>query len=841
MDEARWIDALEGAGHGVWDWNIKTGEVYFSSMWKTLLGYEIDEIGADYEAWRRLVHPDDLDNTLRQLNAFVQGDADDYRNEHRLRCKDGTYRWILAQGSVSERDARDEPMRMVGTITDITMQKATQARLAQNEQRFHAYLNVAGVIIVALDVEADITLINQKGCRLLGYAKEELIGRNWIELCIPPENREPIRAFFEGMVNENIMPPELHENEIITKTGGRRLIAWNNAVLCDAEGKPVGAISSGEDVTEKRRQHDILRQNAKVFENTSEGVMITDAQNRIIAVNRAFSQITGYSESEVVGKPPSLLGSGYHDTAFYETMWQSIGATGSWQGEIWDRKKDGTTFPEWLNISTVRGKGNRIVNYIAVFSDISKLKENEEQLEFLAHHDPLTGLANRLLLGARLEHSIQVSNRYGNQLAVCFIDLDNFKNINDGYGHSTGDRILIEVTERIQGMIRKDDSLARLGGDEFIMLLENMQGVRQITVIVKKVLHLFDQPFVIDGHNFSLSASIGMSIYPHDGDSSEELIKNADAAMYHAKEEGKNTFKFYAQEMTIASFERVLLESYLKEAVETGQFVLHYQPQISLKEGGVVGLEALIRWMHPKLGQISPDRFITLAEETRQIVPIGRFVLERACRDLRQLHDAGIFRGSMSVNVSGVQIESSDFIQTVRDVLQLTGIKPTKLEIELTETTVMSKPQKWIRLLDTLKALGVSIAIDDFGTGYSSLSQLSRLPANKLKIDRSFIASLPEDRRACSVADSVIYLSDSMQMSTLAEGVETAAQLEYLKRHKCEAVQGYYFSRPQPFDAIREWLLANPIVDIGPEGTGSSRRKRSRIFAPDTPDLFGKL
>ncbi len=551
-----------------------------------------------------------------------------------------------------------------------------------------------------------------------------------------------------------------------------------------------------KELAERQRTAIELRRAATVFESTSEGVVITNPENRIIAVNRAFSELTGYSEIEVRGKAPSILQSGRHDRQFYASMWQSIQETGKWSGEIWNRRKNGEVFPELLNIAEVRDQTDRLTNYVAVFSDISALKDSEAKFEHLAHHDPLTGLPNRLLFHARMEHALTRAKRTQSQLAVLFLDLDRFKTINDSYGHPAGDQLLREVAHRLVDCVREDDTVARLGGDEFTILIEDLPDSRSAASTAVKILESLASPFNLDGIEVYSSCSVGVALFPDDGADATTLLRNADSAMYRAKEMGPKSFHLYTASLSQMAKERLEIESGLRHALERSEFVLHYQPQFSVSDGRVVGAEALIRWYHPEKGIIPPGRFIPIAEQSELIEDIGEWVIGAACAENRRWQEAGIPHIRVAVNVSGRQITHTPLADIVRKILKSSGLDPRYLEVEITESVAMSRADVSAQTLESLKELGVSVAIDDFGTGYSSLSYLKRFPIDRLKIDRSFIHDLPRNAHDEAIAQAVVALGHSLQLTVIAEGVETAEQLESLRSQGCDEVQGYLFSRP---------------------------------------------
>ena len=549
-----------------------------------------------------------------------------------------------------------------------------------------------------------------------------------------------------------------------------------------------------------------LRRAATVFESTSEGVMITDPDQKIVAVNRAFCEVTGYCDSEVIGKSPSLLQSGRHDRQFYDSMWQSIRETRKWRGEIWNRRKNGEIYPELLNISEVRGEDDELTNFVGVFSDISALKESEARFEHLAHHDPLTGLPNRLLLNARMEHAAVRAHRTKSRFAVLFLDLDRFKTVNDSFGHPVGDQLLQEVARRLTDCVRADDTVARLGGDEFTILIEDLLDPGSAVQTAAKILDALAAPFELDGLEVFSSCSVGIALFPDDGRDATTLLRNADSAMYRAKEEGPKSFHLYTTDLSEMARQRLEIETGLRRALERDEFVLHYQPQVSLSDDRVIGAEALIRWQHPKKGLIPPNRFIHVAEETGQIEAIGEWVLKAACSENRKWQDAGLPPIRVAVNVSGLQITHTPLEEVVRETLEFSGLDARYLELEITESVVMDQAEVSARTLDALKKLDVSLAIDDFGAGYSSLSYLKRFPIDRLKIDQSFILDIISSTHDQAIAQAVIALGHSLQLTVIAEGVETTEQLESLRAQGCDEVQGYLFSHPLPAGEFAEFL-----------------------------------
>ena len=550
----------------------------------------------------------------------------------------------------------------------------------------------------------------------------------------------------------------------------------------------------------RKQQH--LTKASIVFENTSEGIVITDTRPNILSVNNAFTTVTGYSEDEVIGKNPSFLKSGTHDDHFYEEMWRALEDTGHWQGEIQNRRKNGEIYTELLSINSFNDVHGEPVEYIGVFADISKIKETENKLEHLAHYDPLTNLPNRLLCHVRMEHEMQYAERNEKLVAILLLDLDMFKNINDSLGHVMGDKLLQEVTERLKQRVRDEDTIARLGGDEFVLIIGSLEDRKNVSEIAMDILKLFSESFDIGEHEVFIGASIGISVFPDDARDVGSLLQNADAAMYRAKAEGRDNYQYYTSELTSSANQRLSTEFYLRHALEKNELILHYQPQYSASTGKMLAVEALIRWQHPIDGLVFPDKFISVAEETGLIVPIGEWVIETACKQLRKWQQSGCSELRMAINLSARQFRKSDLGKTVRRIFAETGVKPHQVDLELTESIIMRDADSTIATLDEFHEMGVELSIDDFGTGYSSLSYLKKFPINRLKIDREFVRNITTDKSDADLIKSIIALGHCMNLKVLAEGVEDIEQLNYLKEHGCDEIQGYYYSKPIPADEL---------------------------------------
>lgn len=546
---------------------------------------------------------------------------------------------------------------------------------------------------------------------------------------------------------------------------------------------------------------------ATVFENNTEGIIVTDADEKIISVNRAFCEITGYTAECVIGKTPRLLKSNRHDRIFYQTMWHSLTRTNRWQGEVFNRRQDGQIYPSRLSISAVLDSNKVVTHYIAVFSDISQIKESERQVDYLEYHDPLTDLPNRRLFCNHLTSAVERARRSNNKLMLLSLDLDHFKDINDSFGHLIGDALLRRIAKRLQNRFRCSDMVARLGGDEFIILLEDLEHRDQVPLVAQEVLDIIQQPLTLDtGIELQMNTSIGITLFPDHGDNATDLLKKVDAALYQAKRRGRAQFAYYNEEMTAKALERLQLSSHLRHALDNQEFEVYYQPQVELKSGKIIGAEALLRWNNPELGAIPPARFIPLAEELGCIAPIGEWVLKQVCTQGKSWLDAGQPPISLAVNLSPLQFYHADIVKTVQTILTETGFPAKWLELEVTESALMHKEQETIELLHQLHDLDIRLALDDFGTGYSSLSYLKYFPIDQLKIDKSFVDDLPHGINDCKMVTAIIQMGRGLGLRILAEGVENEAQLNCLKEMGCEHYQGYHFSRPIPatdFFALR--------------------------------------
>ncbi|WP_177419350.1 GGDEF and EAL domain-containing protein [endosymbiont of Lamellibrachia barhami] len=629
--------------------------------------------------------------------------------------------------------------------------------------------------------------------------ENEIINKHPKEI-FPPKVADTFMALLQKALDTQEV--QILEYELDVPAGRRWFEARMTPTKLRLNGEQT-VITLARDITDRKQAEVRRRLASTVFEAVTEGMVILDREHHIIFVNSAFTYITGRSEAEAVGKEPRFLQSGASEEKL-RIIWSIVDAKGSWRGEIQSRRTNGQIYHLWLSINAVKDSNERITHYALVLSDISELKRSQEELEYIATHDPLTHLPNRTLFHEQLEQAIHRSKRVNRRGAVFFLDLDRFKNINDTLGHHVGDDLLFQVAERLRQTAREEDMIARIGGDEFTLVIENLQRAEDAAMVAKNLLQTFSAPFPLKGYELEISASIGISIFPDDGDEISQLTKQADSAMYSAKEQGRNTFRFFTQKLTDTAFEFFDLEISLRRALELGQFFLLYQPQYDLISGELIGVEALIRWNHPGMGLVSPDRFIPIAEVSGLIEPIGEWVLQTAATQAIQWDRAGLKPFPVSVNLSRRQLNNPGLVDMVSNILETTGLPGERLELEITESALLETEERACSSLEKLRALGCSIAIDDFGTGYSSLANLKLFPLDRLKIDKSFVCGVTKDPNDEAIIRASIALGNSLQLSVIAEGVETEAQRDFLLKEGCREVQGFLFSQPVEAKRIEE-------------------------------------
>ncbi len=852
----RLLEAQRIAHVGNWRHNLMTEEILWSDEIFRILGCKpyppTDEMGL---AW---VHPEDRPLLLHAMET-PPNDRGEHTMELRIVRQDGTVRWVNHRW---ERvfDANGREVERIGTYQDITERKLAEEALRRLNRELRAISECNQVLVRAEDerslVESICRIVcDEAGYRMawVGYAEQDeggsVVPFSWAgyetgylqnrHFCwLDTDNgRGPIRAairsgMIDGIDDFESDPRVSSWRDEALKRGYRSCIALP---LKDEGGNPFGVlcIYASEPhaftIEEKRmldelagdlgygivtlrtreernRAEEQIRIAATAFE-AQEGILITDVNQTILRVNRAFTEITGYLGEEVMGASPRLLKSTLHEPEFYAAMWDQIRHEGAWQGEIWNRRKNGVDFPVWLNITAVTNSRNEVTHYVGTMTDITERKESEKRIEHLAFYDLLTDLPNRRLLMDRLSQAMMGSARSRRFGALLFIDLDNFKILNDTCGHDTGDQLLIEVARRLHTCVREGDTISRLGGDEFVIMLEDLnessaEAAGQAKVVGEKVLERLNHPYTVTDRLHHSTPSIGITLFCGTDSSVDELLKQADIAMYQAKTAGRNTLRFYDPQMQADLAARADLESALRSAIIHNEFELHFQAQNDSRRG-IIAAEALLRWRHPERGLVPPGEFISLAEETGLILSIGQWVLENACAQLaRWSGDVRLQALDLAVNVSALQFRQKDFVQRVEQALAGSGAQAKRLKLELTESLVLDDIEYSIEKMRELKAIGVGFAMDDFGTGYSSLSYLTRLPLDQLKIDRSFIHNLPDNPNDAVVVQTIINLADSLGLKVIAEGVETEAQRGFLQDHGCPVFQGYLFSRPMDLAAF---------------------------------------
>jgi diguanylate cyclase (GGDEF)-like protein/PAS domain S-box-containing protein len=708
-----------------------------------------------------------------------------------------------------------------GNMLDITGRKLAERRQREAAERMQYMIATSPTILFASRMEENCLVthwVSDNITRILGYTIDEVLQPDWWITHIHAGDRERVlldsAVLFEGT-------QQAYEYRFIHKNGAVLWMRDEQQLIRDNAGRVTEVLKAWTDITERKHEELELRIAATAFE-TQEGIIITDRENRILRINRAFTRLTGYSAEEVIGKTPALLKSGRQDAEFYRKMWDAIERNKYWEGEIWNRRKNGDVYPEWLIITAIPDARGKIANYVAAFLDITQMKKKEAEIHALAFYDPLTQLPNRRLLYNRLDHALALSKRCRLHGALIFLDLDQFKIINDTQGHAVGDQVLVETARRLLAVVREIDTVARLGGDEFVVMLEDLsaepdEAAAQAQTIAEKINRALAEPYRLDsklGETGKLSiehyssASTGVTLFLDHAESANELMKRADMAMYQAKHSGRNTICFFDPQMQSALHARAELEKDLHLALDNNEFCLHYQLQVDTY-GRPISAEALLRWEHPQRGNVPPAQFIPFAEESGLITRIGNWVLLQACATLAGWAPrAHLCNLKLAVNVSSRQFKQADFVDQIRGALENSGANPKQLKLEITESLIMHNLEENIVKMRAIRELGVNFAMDDFGTGYSSLSYLQRLPLEQLKIDRSFIRDLTEDSHDAAIIRTILTLGKSLEIAIIAEGVETAGQHAYLVEHGCPVFQGFLYGKPMPLAEFEACVLA---------------------------------
>ncbi|MFC7408241.1 EAL domain-containing protein [Hydrogenophaga atypica] len=844
--QERLMLAFEASNDAPWDWNPQTNELYMSAQWWRMVGEaDLGTIHNDDHFRQNYIHPDDAHIGIKVFRDAVAAQQTHYSFEFRLLHRDGHSIPVLVRSRINY-DAEGRPVRVSGTHQDLT-----HIRKAQRRETVRSFL----LNLLAQDLSLP-ELLEQTVAQL----ETSMPGSLCTILLLDDEHKHIQQGFGHSMpasflhaFNGVAIGPNVGSCGASAHSGQPVYVAdiashpnwapfreiaqaaglaacWSQPVLL-RDGQVAGTFAvyhrtvlepHADDAQllemaarfvalaiERKQAESELQLSAAVFENSSEGFLVTDAQQRIVKVNPAFTRITGYGVQDILGKTPRHLASGHQNREFYANMWHELHTTGQWQGEVWNRRKDGQVYPEWLSITRVMDHEGQPRHYIAIFSDTSQRKAHEAQIRALAHFDPLTGLANRTLLKDRVDHDLSQAKRQHQPLTLMFLDLDHFKNINDSLGHHIGDLLLVEVGRRISAVVREQDTVARLGGDEFVAVLPGTNA-QEATHVARRLLDRISQPYQLEQHELTITPSIGMALYPEDGADYQTLYRCADTAMYRAKQEGRNGFSFFTAEMQASSIRTLQLDNALRRALERDQLSLHYQPQVSLDTGDIVGVEALLRWNHPDWGPVTPGEFVPVAESSGQIIQIGEWVLRTACQQLKAWRDAGLPDMVLAVNLSAVQFRLPHLPEMVMALLDEAQLPPECLELELTESVAMHDPQGAIATMNRLHDRGILMSVDDFGTGYSSLSYLKRFRVYKLKIDMSFVRDMCADPEDASIVSAIINLAQSLGLKTIAEGVETEAQMAMLREQGCNEIQGYHVGRPMaaaPFEAwVREHM-----------------------------------
>jgi len=691
-------------------------------------------------------------------------------------------------------------------LEDVEQQRQARNALRQSEAYLKAVTDAVPDVFMVLDEQGTYLKVSTPQHELLAAEQSKLLNRR-LQDVLPKEQADRFLEFIARTLDTD--QPLSIEYSMQTLAGIRTFEARARRLEVMVGGRRA-VVLLARDISDRVALELDQRIAAIAFES-QQGMLVTDAQTRIIKANRAFSAITGYSEAEVLGQPTRILGSGHQGAEFYQQMWKALNESGGWQGEIWNRRKSGEAFPEWLTISAVHDAKGRLTNYVASLTDISERKDAEEKIQHLAFYDPLTNLPNRRLMRQRLEQALVVCHREQHYAALIFLDLDDFKNVNDLYGHQVGDGMLCQVAERLRHALRERDTVARFGGDEFVVLLEGLEvnateAATQVEHIGRKLLQTLREPYLIKDQVFSSSASLGIVLFNDEQHTADELMQYADLSMYSAKAAGKDMLSFYDPQMQAVVSMRLELEEDIRRGLAQEEFVLYLQPQADAG-GNVEGAEALVRWQHPARGLLAPGVFIDIAERSGLIESLDLAILRQGCELLaRWAQQPQTATLSLAVNISARLLYRDDFVCQVRDILQQTGASALQLKLEITESLLLTDVDKAVSRMQLLRDMGVRFAIDDFGTGYSSMAYLQRLPLDQLKIDQSFVRGLPDDKGNIAIVRAILSMAEGLELEVIAEGVEHPAQQDILRLHGCRHFQGYLFGKPMSVDAFLELL-----------------------------------
>jgi diguanylate cyclase (GGDEF)-like protein/PAS domain S-box-containing protein len=814
--ESFWSDVVRTVPDHLYVQDVISQRMIFSNhhLGQTL-GYnrtELQQMGEYF--WEILLHPEDADYYRRSRKSQRQdGYSQLMQCQLRFRHRDGEWRRFDIREQALARDKHDQVTRIIGVAKDVTEQIEASESLRDSEQRYRMLAESISDVIFSTDSRMVLNYVSPSVQSVLGYEVEWIFQNGWQSTIANPQQLSGIYLLMDR-VSKALDKPEqlaLLRSQVQTqlflfdclRADGRKIpIELRLVLVWDEHGAFEGVLGVGRDISQQRRAEKDLRMAATVFEHSTSAILITDPAGYIVQANEAFSRVSGYAVEQVLDQLPNMLTVDEQQEAHLRYVLKQLNQHSTWEGEVWLRRRNGEHYPAWVGITAVLDDEGDLASYVCFFSDISERKASEQRIHRLAYYDALTHLPNRTLFQDRLHTALQAAERQKSWVVLMFLDLDRFKPINDSLGHAAGDRMLKEMATRLLGCVDDDDTVARMGGDEFTLLLQPRAN-REIALnraihVAEQILASLVKPFVLEGREFFVTASIGIALSPQDGNELSQLMKNADTAMYHAKERGKNNFQFYQADMNASALERLELESDLRHALEQNEFVLYYQPQFSGDGKRLTGTEALLRWRHPRRGLVPPGDFIPVLEELGLVVDVGDWVISEACRQLKTWHQAKVRVPKVSVNISARQFSDGQLGTRIATILKETGLPPACLELELTESILMREVSEAMQILAGLKNLGLSIAVDDFGTGYSSLNYLKQFPIDVLKIDRTFVDGLPSGEQDAQIARAIIAMAHSLNLAVIAEGVETQEQLDFLREHGCDEVQGYLFGRPMP-------------------------------------------
>lgn len=775
--------------------------VRFNNSCEELTGYKTDEVIGRY-VWDFLLTDEEIEpvkGVFREL-AF---DAIPNQYENYWLTRNAEKRLISWNNSII-RGSDNQVEYIVTSGIDVTERRAAEQELKERKASLTKAQQIArigswdwNILSGALSWSDEIYRIFGLSPQAFGATYEAFLSY------IHPDDRQNVIDAVNATLNEGRLYSI--EHRVVQPNGDIRFVHEQGEIYYDETGKPVQMIGTVHDITNRKQAESQTLKLSQALEQTADSIVITNRDGVIEYVNPAFTAITGYSKEEAIGNTPRLLKSGKHDEIFYRNIWQTLLAGDNYRNVIINRRKDGSTYYDENTITPLKNEQGEVTNFISTGKDITAMMQTQERLYHLAHHDALTSLPNRILFMDRLSHALTRCARENSKLSVLFLDLDQFKKINDTLGHNLGDKLLNLMAQRLIGAVRSEDTFARLGGDEFAILLEDTKGTYAIRQVADKIIQAMNKPFQLGKHELFCTTSIGIGIYPEDGDNAESLLKNADTAMYKAKDNGRNNYSFYSAEMHTRAFERLNLETNLRYALERNEFTLFYQPLYDA-DNKIEAFEALLRWNHPQLGLVYPADFIPLLEETGMIIDVGEWVLRNACEQAQRWHHSSLGKVRVAVNLSSRQFGETGLTGRVWKILQQSRLSPEYLEIEIVESTLMENAQHTLNTLWSLRDMGVKLALDDFGTGYSSLSYLKKFPIDTIKIDRSFINDVPDDKDDITLVKTITNLAKNLKLKCVAEGVENEEQLKFLKQCGCDLMQGYYFSKPIPEQSATELL-----------------------------------